>query len=93
MTLISANIETAASKPSGAAALEANGVSAPASSGTMMAAGSRRRAMPPPTPSLASRAAMPASGRSVSAPADSRQQQAVCTAMFANANNGSPPNT
>ena len=39
--------------------------------------------MPPPTPSLASSAAMPTSVRSVSAPAhSSRNSSAVCTAMF-----------
>ena len=59
-----------------------------------MAAGSSRRAMPPPTPLLASSRATPASGRSVSVPAESsRNRIAVCTAMFVNANKGSPPNT
>ncbi len=59
-----------------------------------IAAGSKRRAMAPPTPSLTSKAAMPASVRSVSAPAqDNRNSSAVWIAMSEKANSGSPPNT
>ena len=59
----------------------------------MMAAGSSRRAIAPPTPPLASSRAMPASGRSVSdAPVSISSTIAVCTAMSAKANSGSPPN-